>query len=208
RHLNHGKFWAGKRAEHVGESDGGAGDGVGKFLRVAAGFARGVDGDVDTFGLLGIELEISGDEGAVRSGRIALEGVDEAIAFGGVFAGSRRWCRGFAGACYSEIIGNVETEGGGVAVRGIVGEREPARGEKKVGGIASDGSGADSVHGAVLFVGERAGVAEGEGEFGSHGEWRRKIDDEIQRILRVALGAERLAVRGFDVADAKVGVKL
>jgi len=121
-------------------------------LRIAAGFPGSVDVYVDAFGLLGIELKISGDESAVGSGRIALEGVNEAIAFNGVFAGSRCGCAGFAGASDRESVGNVEAEGSGVAIRGIVGEREPAGGEKEVGAIARDGRSANSGDRAVLFV--------------------------------------------------------
>ncbi len=122
-------------------------------MRIAAGFAGSVDVYVDAFGLLGIELKIAGDEGAVGGGRIALEGVHEAIALNGVFAGSRRGRASFAGAGHRESVRNVESESGGVAIAGIIGERKPASGEKEVGAIAGDGRGANSGDGTVFFVG-------------------------------------------------------
>ncbi len=52
----------------------------------------------------------------MRGRRIALEGVDEAIAFDGVLAGGRRGSGGFTGAGYRESFGDVDAEGGGVAI--------------------------------------------------------------------------------------------
>src|SRR4029077_8174151 len=109
--------------------------------------------------------EVSGDGGCMRGGCVALEGVDEAIAFDAVPAGSGRGGGGFAGAGYRERFWNVEAEGGGVAGGGIVREWEPARGEKQEGAIASDGGGADAGDGTVFFIGERAGVGKGESYF-------------------------------------------
>ena len=95
--------------------------------------------DADAFGLLRIELEITGDEGAVRSEGVALESIDLAIALDGVFALGRRGGGGFAGASHGEGFRNVEAEGGGVTIRGKIGERETARGEEKISAIARDG---------------------------------------------------------------------
>src|SRR4029077_20902388 len=152
--LRDGKLRAREGAEHVGEGDRGTRHVVGELLRVGAGFAGSVYIDVDALGLLWVELKITGDEGAVRSGRIALERVHEAIAFDGVLAGSRRRSTRFAGAGDRERVGDVEAEGGGVTVGGIVGERKPARGEKEIGAIAGDGRGAHPGNGAIFFVGQ------------------------------------------------------
>ena len=51
-------------------------------------------------------------------------------------------------------------EDGAVAVRGIVGEREPARGEQEVGAFLADDGGAEAGDGAVVLIGEEAGVVE------------------------------------------------
>src|SRR6266852_788334 len=127
------------------------------------------------------------------SGRIALEGVDEAIAFDGVLTGSRRGGGGFAGADYSKGVWNVELEGGGVAVGGIVGEREPARGEKQESAVASNGRGTHAGDGAVFFIGQRTGVAESESDLAGGGHRCGQVDDDDQGILTIALEAEGLA---------------
>ena len=148
-----------ERAEHVGEHRDGAGDVGGEVGRFAESGSGSVDGDVDAFGLLGAELEFAGDEGAVWLGRGAFESVEEAP------TGERRGSGSFAGAGDGDVVGNVEMERGAVAVRGIVGEREPARGEKEVCAFLADDGGAEAGDGTVILIGEEAGVVEGEMTF-------------------------------------------
>src|SRR5260370_6256017 len=142
------------------------------------------------------------------SGRIALEGVDEAIACDGVRGGSGGGSGGFGGAGYRKGVWNVESEGGGVAVGGIVGEREPARGEKKESAVASNGRGTNAGDRAVFFVGQRTGIRESESDFAGRGHRCGQVDDEDQGILGVALEAEGLTVGGLDVGYVEVGMEL
>src|SRR5258707_128668 len=114
----------------------------------------------------------------------------------------------FAGACHGERIRNVEAEGGGVAIRRKIGKREPARGEKQEGTIAIDGGGTDAGDGAVLLVGERAGVRERERHFATRRHGRGQVDDEVERILRVAFKGERFSFGGFHIRDVEIGVQL
>src|ERR1700738_1212904 len=142
------------------------------------------------------------------SRRIALEGVDEAIAFDSVLTGSRSGSGGFAGTGYRKGVRNIEPESGGVAIGGKVREREPARGEKEESAIAGNGRGTDAGNRAVFFVGQRTGIREGESDLAVLGHGCGQVDDDVQRILGVALEAEGLAVGGPYVGYIEVGMEL
>ena len=112
----------------------------------------------------------SGYEGAVRGGRVALEGVDEAIAFDGIFARGRRRCEGFPCASYRESFRDVEAEGRGVTVGGKIREGKPASGQQQEGAVAINGCRAHAGNRTVFFVGEGAGVGERERDFRPAGD--------------------------------------
>ncbi len=99
-------------------------------------------------------------------------------------------------------------ERGAVAVRGIVGEREPARGEKEVCAFLADDGGAEAGDGAVVLIGEQAGVVEGESEFCAGGDGLREEDGDEERVAGVALEVESFAVVGFYVFEIEVLIEL
>jgi len=88
--------------KHIRKNNRRARDARRKFRGIRGGRLRGVDRDVDSFGLLGIELEIAHDERAMRRRILAIESVEKPAAFHGILAGHRRWSGGFAGSGHSE----------------------------------------------------------------------------------------------------------
>ena len=115
--------------------------------------------------------------------------------------------KSFASAGDGEVVGNVEVEGGAVAVRGIVGEREPARGEQEVCAFLADDSGAEAGDGAVVLIGEQASVVEGESDFCAGGDGLRQEDGDEESVAGVALEVESFAVVGFYVFEVEILVQ-
>ena len=104
------------------------GDIIRKGLSISGIGARSVDGYLDAFGLLGIELQISGDESAMRAGSRALESVQKTTA-----SGRSSSCQGVGAEAFPEpatakSVRDVEMECGGIAVGGIV-----VRGNQRAG---------------------------------------------------------------------------
>src|SRR5271168_533524 len=108
----------------------------------------------------------------MRGGSFAFKGIEQAAAC------QRCGCGALAGAGYGEGIGNVQMEGCGVAIGGIVGEREPSGGEEEIGVFVADDGGADTGYGTIFFVGQQALIGEGQSDVatGSDGRWQRYED--------------------------------
>ena len=118
--------------------------------------ARSVDGDTDALGLLRVELKVAGDKRAMLRGPLAFKGIEKPATFHGIL--SRHRCRGsgFTRTGDRESSGNVQAESCRVAVRGVIGQGEPARGQKQVRAVFGNGSGTDARDGAVFFIEKQA----------------------------------------------------
>src|SRR6202042_1881088 len=101
----------------------------------------------------------------------------------------------------------IEMERGAVAVRGIVGEREPARGEQEVGAFLADDGGAEAGNGAVVLIGEEAGVVEDQRDFGAGRDGLGKKNGDDEGVAGVALEVEGFAVDGFYVFEIEILVE-
>ena len=187
--LNDGKRRLWQAAKKVGKNRYSAGDIVRKALRVGRVGTRSVDRYVDSFGLLGIQLQISGDEGAVRAGGLAFKGVEEASAFAAVLARQRRWGGTLARTGDGKTIGNVEAKRRGVAVGRIVRQRKPSGGKKQIRVFVADDRGAYAGNRAVFFVGEQARVREGQRDVTARSHGRRQGNEDVERIHRIAAKA-------------------
>lgn len=206
--LDDGHIGIFEAAENIGENGDGVRDVIGKSLSIGRIFPRCVNGDLNAFGLFWIELKIAGDERAVRAGSIALEGVEKAATACRGASCHRSRGGSFAGAGDREVIRDVEMKGSGIAVGGIVGERKPARGEKKEGAVVADHSGADAGDGTIFRVGEEARVRECECDVATNGNGSWKSDQHVERVHRVAAEADGLAVGGGHSADDEIGMEL
>ena len=98
----------------------------------------------------------------------------------------------FAGAGDGERIGNDHFECAGVAIRRIVGERKPARGQQQVGGSLIDRGKTHAARGAVFLARDRAAVVEGERYFACRGWRRQERDAEEQRGLLLSRSKVRI----------------
>src|SRR5208282_3575881 len=94
--LNHRKLGVLQAAKDVGKNGDSARNIIGKTLRVGRIGVRCVDRYFDPFGLFGIQLQISGDEGAVRSGSLAFKGIEQASAFSSTLS-----CQGRRGGTFA-----------------------------------------------------------------------------------------------------------
>src|SRR6202007_2044244 len=94
------------------------------------------------------------------------------------------------------------------AIRGVIGQGEPARRKQQVRAGFVDGRKAHPSSGTVLLIRERSGVVEGERDRFSGRHYVRRADRQNEWVIAIPLERERFSGRPQDGVDPQILVKL